>query len=594
MLVDLLKTFRKMYEVEGDKLILDSYIPDDGEYIIVSYDEPFKILDRVTVKLDRDTRTIERTNQYIDFICHADYYSKYLNSNKSLANKNIHSNNYLSFYTKIEGVQDKSKERDSKKVDEDAITEYYDYFRNPEKRLRGKPEEKLLHDNCTTKFGEIDIDKINQVENWIKENLFNLIDFNNEQGSYRKSFLRILFYTDTEEYEREGNRYFLTRLYNTNKYNTKVNNLIYGLPDNNMGLNEKKPFLKNLTRKDQIPHYLSQEDVIKQKKLFDYLSNQFELGKRYVYVDNERIIPKTSDENLEEDFSGALLSLKKGQKEIEIQEYDNITGYRYAIRPINFENLFDTIDVKSDIEYGNINTIAKAKSVINEVLFNKSLNNNYFTEPKSITTKEVAVKRAIISNRVALFSWFYKGDSQGVWKLLKKSTTELILSSISNNYYNRACERFNFKMALKGYFEGGKGMGDIIKEVKKDLRCKINSLETEYIQNDNEYYFAVGQVIGYFISLSKSGSKKLSLANNILSSKTDQKIKEELRKFFTKYNHSIDASSRRFKNLYSMIVSYEAEDKVDQDLLIAGYLHSNLMFERSEKKANDENKEGAL
>ena len=590
MLVDVLKTFRKMYSEYGGKLILDSYIPDDGEYIIVSYDEPFKILDRVTVKLDKNTRTIDRTNQYMDFICYADYYSKYLNSNKSVANKNIHSNNYLSFYTKIDGVQDKSKESDSKKVDENAIIEYYDYFRFPEKRLKGKAEEKILYDNYEDKYSGIDINKANQIENWVKENLFNLIDFENEQNTYKNSFLRILFYTDLIEYEKEGNRYFLTRLYNTNKYNIKIDNLIYGLPDNNMGLNEKKPFLKNLTRKYQIPYYLSQEDVIMQKKLFDYLSNQFELGNRYIYVNYERIIPKSNDESLEEDFSGVFFSIKKGQKEIEIQEYDNITSYKYVIKPIKFENVLNVIGGKSGVEYGDINTISKVKAVINEILFNKLLNNNYFTEPKSIKISDAIIRRTIISDREALFSWFYKGNEQGVWKILNKSTTELILSSIFNNHFYKACERFNLRIALKNYFEGGVKMGDMIREIKDDLRCKINSVETEYIQNDNEYYFAVGQAISYFISLSKSANKKLSLANNILNCKTDKKIKEELRKLFNKYNHSIDVSSRRFKNLYSMIASYETDGKVEQDLLIAGYLHSNLIFEKLDKNISNENK----
>lgn len=573
-----------MYEKYGDKLILDSYVPDDGEYIIVCYDEPFQILDKVLVKLDKDTRTIDRTNKYMDFICEADYYSKYLNSNKSVANKNIHSNNFLSFYTRIEGIQEK-------KVDDDAITGYYDYFRYPENRLNGKTEERLLYKNYEDNFGKISIDKVNRIERWIKGNLFNLIDFQNTQGAYRKSFLRILFYSDIEEYEKEGNRYFLTRLYNTNTYNIEIDGLIYGLPDNNMGLNEKKLFLKNHTRKNKIPHYLSQKDVITQKKLFDYLGNQFELGKRYIYFDDVKMIPKSNTENLSEDFNGVFFSIRKGQKEIEIQEYDNITGYKYLIRPIKFENVLNINNERSIVEYGNINTITKAREVINEVLFSKFLVNNYFTEPKSIKISDVVIRRSIISDRTVLFSWFYKGNEEGVWKLLKRSTTELILSSITNNHFNKACERFNLKMALKTYFEGGEEMADVVMEIKDKLRSKINSSGTEDINDDNEYYFAVGQAIYYFISLSKSGNKKLSLANTILNSKTDKKIKEDLKKLFIKYNHSIDISSKRFKNLYSMIASYETEGKVNQDLLIAGYLHSNLIFEKSGKDSDDTNKE---
>lgn len=587
MLSDIMKPFKKMYEKKGDKLIVDSYIPDDGEYIIVSFEsEPFKVLDRVNVKFDKEIKDIERTNKYIDFICYADYYSKYLNSNKSVADKNIHSNNYLSFYTRVDPVQ-------KNKLNDKVIEKYYDYFRFPDLRLKGKAEEeRLLYKEYEEEYGQVDINKVNRAESWVKDNLFNLIDFENNQGAYKKTFIRILFYDDLSQYKKEGNRYFVTRIYNTNTYNIKINDSIYGLPDNNIGLNDKKPYLKNLTRKTNIPYYLSQKNVLMQKKLFEYLSNQFEIGKRNLFVSENEIISMVNDDTLKRDFNGIFFRIKKGKKEIEIEDYDNIVNYKYNIKPINFQNVLNLKSEKSKVVYGEIKTIDLINNTINKIFFNKYLTNNYFTEVKDIKIKDSQIKKAIIQNRNSLFTWFYKGVDKNIWKSLDKSSTELVISSILNGGFIKACERFNLRISLKGYFEGGKLMLNTIEVIKEELKVKINNKDTLFIKNDEEYYFAVGQVVYYFISLSKSGNKKLSLVNPIINSKSDKKIKEELRKFFVKYNHAIDLSSRRFKNLYAMISGYEPQSKPNQDFMIAGLLHSNLIFEKSEKKdVNLNNKE---
>ncbi|MEA4827751.1 MAG: type I-B CRISPR-associated protein Cas8b/Csh1, partial [Clostridium sp.] len=105
-------------------------------------------------------------------------------------------------------------------------------------------------------------------------------------------------------------------------------------------------------------------------------------------------------------------------------------------------------------------------------------------------------------------------------------------------------------------------------------------------ENDREYYFAVGQLASYFISLSKSKKKVHSLANPIINAKTDKRIKEQLERMFNKYNYDIDDRIKKFKNLYAMTVSYEPDGKIEKDLIIAGYLHSNLIYEKSIEEEN--------
>lgn len=98
MLKDVIKTFEKEYQKYGENYITDAYIPADGEYVIVDpRDTGFKILDIVEIKQDKKTKRIETTSPYFEFIQQADYMSRYLESNKAISDKNIHSNNYLTF-----------------------------------------------------------------------------------------------------------------------------------------------------------------------------------------------------------------------------------------------------------------------------------------------------------------------------------------------------------------------------------------------------------------------------------------------------------------------------------------------------------------
>ena len=55
----------------------------------------------------------------------------------------------------------------------------------------------------------------------------------------KKDYLKIFFEAEREEYQREGKRYFIPNIYNSNQYNITVNDETLGLPDNNQGMNAK-------------------------------------------------------------------------------------------------------------------------------------------------------------------------------------------------------------------------------------------------------------------------------------------------------------------------------------------------------------------
>ena len=131
-------------------------------------------------------------------------------------------------------------------------------------------------------------------------------------------------------------------------------------------------------------------------------------------------------------------------------------------------------------------------------------------------------------------------------------------------------------------------MSDILLKIKDDLREKISQKQTGCYANDSEYYFAVGQLVSYFISRNRGKKKPLSLAKPFIGAKNDSFIKSRLRALYKKYDYDIEYKSTKFKYMYAMAAGYIPNADVDSDMIIAGFLHSNLLYEKVEKSENKE------
>ncbi|MGL5822161.1 MAG: type I-B CRISPR-associated protein Cas8b/Csh1, partial [Sarcina sp.] len=214
-------------------------------------------------------------------------------------------------------------------------------------------------------------------------------------------------------------------------------------------------------------------------------------------------------------------------------------------------------------------------------LFGKCLINNYFSELKELRI-ENNLKNNLRIARECIFNWIYKNDELAAKKILDKLVQNNIKDSIEKGYFIKACNLFNLRYSLLNYFNGGNNMGQIIKDIKDILREKINSKHTTEIQSDLEYYFAIGQIVNFLGSKSKAQSKNQSFVNGFINTKNDKVLKENIKNLYKKYNYDIPSSSQRFTQLYAMVLSYIPDSKVDENIIIAGYLHSNLIFEKKD------------
>ena len=130
-------------------------------------------------------------------------------------------------------------------------------------------------------------------------------------------------------------------------------------------------------------------------------------------------------------------------------------------------------------------------------------------------------------------------------------------------------------------------MADFSVELREKLKEKLLAEENKGLDNDREYYFAVGQMAYYFVFLSKAGKKKQSLINPFLNARTDEKLKDLLKRYYVKYNYDIPLGARKISRLFTMVEWYRPEGSIMQDMLCTGFVMDNLILEK--KNDNSEN-----
>ena len=572
-----------------EKFILDSYIPVDGDYIVVQKDGTLKSR---SFKLDKKTRTLNGMisgSQLDDDIKFYDYHSRLVSKDKPQdPKKAIHSNNYLSFWIKWNKL-------DNMELVMQAIDRYYDVLKNPKAKYKNIYDAKM-YDYIAEKVGDVDQEKLEYSRNWIKQNIFKLKDMGIELTG--KNYLKIFFEDDKELYVREEQRYLITKLFNKNDYSTEIDGQILGPPNDNLTLNPKKPYMEHKTRKIMAPYLLTTQNALVQRMFFDYLMNEANKGNTNLFFDNSVLDSKynksgitalKNGEFIEGDFSGFFLQTivvctQKGDILIEIEHQDTIVDYKYNLyKPFVYSNVLE--DDVTDEQYRKYGNKKELLAVINEVLFSKWLSGNFFSDEDKINADAI-LKRNILLSRDAIFAWLYKGQSKGIQRVLHLVSMNIIKSSITNGYMGKAVKQFNLMKSLDMYL-GGNDMKDRYIDIRNSLSRKINADEYSQIESESEYYYAVGQLVRYYISLSKSKDKNHSLANPFFNASNDCVIKNRLKQFFKKYDYAIKDNYKRFDKLYTMIISAVPDGKVRSEDIIAGYISNNLIYES--KKSEEEN-----
>ena len=606
MFEECLEVFKRELDYDNN-LILDEYIPADGSYIIV--DAEGKIKNYQDIKLDKKKRGTSEAvvkGSYFKEICFYDYHSKLISMNKPIDSKVIHSNNYLSFAVKKESI--------TSKLTEAIIDNYYDILKNPlEKKYKKSKEASKIYQNFEKEYSPVNIEILEKCRSWIKQHIFSidkLVQIDLGKKDYLKIFFEVFEVNEEDNKNRElfiqeDNRYIYPNIYNKSEYIINVKKKVYedtyGLPYYGINMNRKKPFLKIKTRKTFIPYLLDMDKALLQKQFFEYLMSLAVNGKNNIYIDIKNYrIRAYSDQDERKDFSeissGYYLRIQKG-KELEIQVQDNIVDYQNKLLLNFYYQDFFKMNVENYPEYTkDIGIHSKRTSVgrlINEIFFSKYLLTNYFTDASDISVKDSVLKRTIVMYRNVIFDWLYKGIDDNFELAERRFALDLIKNALINNYTLRAMTQLNLHWSFKDYFtelkqQGGEKMAEIATEIRESIKERVTSKEEVKMPiNDKEYYYAVGQLAAYFISLSKAGKKSQSMINLVINISDDRVLKERLIQLYKKYNYAIDHYNVRFKNLFAMILGYKPDAQTDRqtkdEMILFGYMDSNSIYTKKEE-----------
>ena len=585
MLQECVNIFSEILEERTEQWLLDNYVPKAGTYILINMEMGFAIEKKLIIKTDKKTGDTQgETDADFRFISYLDYYSKLIEMNKPVdSTKIIHSNNIYSFFVKKESLKEK--------LGDANIDGYYSVLKDPYKKY-AKPNDKSLYKEIEKELGVVDQQELEVIYHWIKSNLRSLlkelgIDCND------KDYLKIFFVKNDREttkklYFAEGKRYLLPNIYNKNDFNKMCKEGIKGLPSNNIGMNSKKPYLENKTRKEKMPYMITIDCALRQMQFFDYLEGQAAKGKCNIYiecnkkeihaVENEKTVPKIE--------TGIYLRIQQG-KELIIQNMCRISSYlanlnrRFDMKevikiPDNAKNI-------SEIGYGIKTSLMEIEALVDNIFFGKSLKYNYFTKPDELSINVGTRKKILLMYREQLWDWFYIGNTERIRSIFERMALQLIRES-AGNMVIKAKHQINLLISVMDYFNEDRRMEEGMNDVRRLLKEHIDCKQEWMFNNDDEYYYAVGQLLNAFQGMSKSQKKNLSLVNSLLNSKNDEIIKKRLLVLFQKYNYAIDIGNVRIKALYGHIMRYEPTGRANNFLLSAGYVDSNLIY----RKKNDE------
>ena len=575
MIDEALEVFRKIYDKEGEELVVSKHIPKDGTYILVNK-KSGKIIETLNISYDKKSKKINgELNQYYGYFRAFDYYSNLVDMNKPMdSKKTIHSNQIYSFFIKKDSIREN-------KLTKAIIEGYKKNLLNPEEKYNSK-EAKELYKNIAEKLSKIEKDIVEDIFLWIEDNVNeNLLDNDN-----KKDYLKIFFVEDNldkslELFRNEHKRYLIPNIFNSNDYNKRIGETIYGLSNNNMGLNAKKAFLENKTRRISTPYLVNTDEILLQYAFYNYLLPEVKQGNYFIYFSENEIIPRTYKEGCP---NGAKYLLNASySKDVDIKNFNVISKNSSEEININFKEILHQKKKDTDeIEYGNLNR-EKMMNNINKILFYNSLLGNFLLNDGDLDIKDIEIKKLLMKYRNAFYKWFYLNDEAEVKKNIRKIYLDAVMVAIGNGHFFKASQQLDFGFCLEKYFYGKSELMEEIMNVKEVFLNHTLSEEDWEFSNDEEYFFAVGQILAYINYMRNSKAKSLNFIKQLTFVKNIDVLKEKIKKIVISYSHIFETKNKKINRTISNISLYQPKE-IRVDILLAGFTADIIFFKKREEK----------
>jgi CRISPR-associated protein Csh1 len=548
-MLELLEIFKKAYYVYGDESFIKQYNPFNGIYISINKDNK---IDRVMDLNAKSKKDLVNTINY-DWFKQRDFYSYWINSNKSVHSKKmIQSNNCYTNFLKRKSLPDLNPQ----------------YFSNLQAHFGAlgggiSDEEDLrVSGDC--------------YDRWVRLSQ-TILDFVSENQIGENINIKIFFDYDLEFYNKMSSYYFKhPRIFLDSKKTYVDCERLFGIPNFSSSFDSKKTFLKPSHIK--YPSTINIKDAIileKMKRILPY-------KKFYLCAFLKDMNANCIIEDLENKKLDMYLDIKS----------DNGTPVLINLEIINYtENKILFIDyeiVEKELVSNNKEIdIKKIRNIFDDNYCGGNLYKLCFSDDlNKISGINKKVKTIIKTYRNDLIDYFYKKHKIDISNSISKIINANIKTDLFQYGANNVVKK---KLLLKNSFMKIFNRGVEVLDYKEILKEKV-LLENQKIEDDDELCFVVGQTIYYLSYQTKSRLKTGKLYQPFLSVNKISLLKNRLNKIYEKYCYAININPQtKLNKAMSMITSYnQKQEKINKDILLFGLTSKNLLFEDKKKTKNRE------
>lgn len=616
MIKDLEVLYRKANQETNGRITLDNYVLKEGIYLKIDPDKSLaenqeQQNDRLLVVRKKQLSAPSKRDLHEWFLSR-DFYSNAISANKFVdtGSKKIHNTHYLALFMKMDTFiaddpQKAKEERQKKFLLEDEWRAYVEQFYT--EKLKAKDEKMRLIPGYVElkRYMDSDARAAHQVQicNFLISNSSGLIEWIKrlKTESAAKNYVKLFFEADEADYKRENQIYTIPSIFLKNDYNVETESGLYGVPSYNIGLNDKKPFLKSHTKKSMVPLLVPPEEAALRKELFSWLQAQKPMTV-------QRLVEKELFEIQEPHKAGEMIHIRlDGSGVINYFEKTPFSRGNQLDEPFFMKNIIHTyewIDKKNYVLAANREPVLKPGELLaltSQYFFKNYLHSDMLSSEPKINSGVFPgeMQNLFYSSRQALYDFFFKGTDLTLKPMINRLSQQLIeiqlLKTVKGTAIGNLGQAFNLRLGWLMYFEL-KGSDEKVRkltELVAHFRAKFANGKAENITDDPEFYFAAGQLSYFLLSQSEAAKKTFGMFEGVLRAKRPALLKRQLDDLFMTYGHAVLINPVVFKSAMAAVMAYQPAEPMIQgenrDYLLAGILSHNVFYD-SNKKQNDANK----
>lgn len=607
MIIDLQALYRIAEEETHGKITFDNYSLKEGIYLKlnanVSLEQNQREQKERLLVVKKKEETTPEQFELRDWFQPRDFYSNAISANKFVdtVTKKMHNTNFLTLFMKLDTFiaddpQAAKKEKKEKFLLENEWEAYIKTFYSEKlkaadhkmNQLSGYPELiRWIESNERKRMKQ-------ELLNFLIDNKSVLIKWITEikEQTAVKNYLKIFFEADEAIYERESRIYLYPSIFLKNDFNIAVDDEIYGMPSYNIGLNDKKPFLKMLTKKSQVPLLVSPEDAVLRKNLFSWLGHQSP------FIANQVLERQMFSAEDTQKLNETIHFMIDGNGVIDYYEKTPFSRTDQLEKPFFLNNIIKAYEWKADakryILAQDREPIRKPDVLLDltsRCFFKNYLHkkNMLFNEPKIASgVFPGELLNLFLSSRQAFYDFFVKGTDvtlRAMINFLSQQSIEIqLLKTTAGSNIISLGQAFNLRLGWLLYFDIS-GSGEKVQKLTDfvtHLKAKFNQKQVVDIDSSEEYFFLAGQVGSYLLSLSETSNKNYGMFEGILKAKKSEILKRQISDLFSTYEHKVSPKFYLLRNVLAALHFYKELptliDNNSKDYLLAGIFAQNMFY----------------